>query len=534
MTRAENAAPSGHRAEAESLQGGGMSPRPRGNGDGDGGKGRLLVALAALLPVLALYVLTGALSHGFDDEMYTIGWVTAAGTLSGLVTTIAQSDLHPPGSYLIVSLLHDLTGSFPAVRAIAGAVNAVMLLWLWRENAPRAPLAAFFAWLALCLSPTLLLWGATLRWYSWFVPLVAGLLILIRRNPAGPWRFWGGFAVAAVLLVHIGYFALVALPALLAAALRRRRDRLRREAWIIAATGGLALAAIAPQLLLALPGQLPGGALQHEQGLLFKAGGAALHTLSTHAAMPPSLPAATFVLGNLILLAGALRAGRAAFATSAAVVFLGGLALAFVAGLTGHFRSLVALSPAQGVWQGQLFAGLRAAVWRGTTLGLFLVGTGIGLVNVVTHSDTTKRGWNVPYGEILAAVSDFRDHCPAASAAAPVATHDPVLFYHLTHRQVPVLWADDRLPPSDEMAPMAPFDDVLATIREAPCVVTVETYRGSLSPELHRRYARAIAGHAGPREVRRLGPDRHADFKQLFDPAVPGHAAVVTYFPPPD
>lgn len=514
-----------------------MAPQPGGDGNGDLGsgdlgKGRRLVALAALLPLLPLYVLTGALAHGFDDEMYTIGWVTSAETLSGLVTTIAQSDLHPPGSYLIVSLLHDLTGSFPAIRAVAGAVNAVMLWWLWRETAPRAPLAAFFAWLVLCLSPTLLLWGATLRWYSWFVPLMAAMLVLIRRNPAGPWRFWGGFAVAAVLLVHIGYFALAALPPLFAAALWRRRGRLREEARVLVTAGGLAVAAIAPQLALVLPGQFQHGVLQHEQGMLLKAAGAALHALSTQAAMPPSLPAAAFVLGNLILLAGAVRAGRAAFATPAAIVFLGGLALAFAAGLTGHFRSLVALSPSQGVWQGQLFAGLRATVWRGAAVGLFVVGTGIGLVNVVTHNDTTKRGWNVPYGEILATVSDFRGRCPVASAAAPVATHDPVLFYQLTRRQVPVLWADERLPPSDKTAPVAPFDDVLATIREAPCVVTVETYRGSLSPDLHRLYTQAIAGRAGRREVRRLGPDRHADFKRLFDPAVTGHAAVVTYFPP--
>lgn len=490
---------------------------------------RRAASLGALAAVVALYVATGALSSGFDDETYTIGWITSAESLSGLLRILAGSDLHPPGSYLAVRWLHELTGSFAATRAIAGALNAVMLWWLWRETAPRAPLAAFFAWLALCLSPTMLLWGATLRWYSWFLPVVIAFLILIRRNPADRWRFWGGFAIAAVVLVHIGYFALVMLPALIAAALWRRRDRLRSEGWLIAGLAALSLAAIAPQLILVMPGQLRHGILQHEQPLLFKALGAGLDAFATHAAMPLSLPAAAFVLGNLILLGAAIRRGRAAFATPAAIVFLGGLAGAFAAGLTGHFRSLVVLSPAKGIWQGQLFAGLGDRAWRLAALGLFLAGTLVGLTNVVTHRDTTKSGWNSPYRAVLESVSDFRQRCPDA----PVATHDPVLFWLLERRGTPTLWGNTMAPPSRPAGAEPSFDRVLEIIAEAPCLVAVQTYRGIMAPEAYDRFVSAIDRRGGPREVRRLGPDRHAGFKRLFDPVVPDYTAVVTFFPPP-
>lgn len=487
------------------------------------------LSLLALPVLVALYAATGALSPGFDDETYTIGWVTGSDTLAGLVATIAGSDVHPPGSYLIVALLHELTGSFPAVRAIAGALNALMLWLLWRATAPRDGLAAAFAFLVLCLSPGLLLWGATLRWYSWFLPLVAALLLLLDRNPPGRWHFWGAGALAATGLFYIGYFALVVLPAFMAAALWRRRGRLASDLPAIAVTTGVLLAAIAPQVLLVLPGQLGGGLQQHDFSLLRTALGAGLQVFLTHGAMPPSLPAAAFAAGNLILVASALRRGRAAFADPWAIVFLGGLATALVSGLAGHFRNLVVLAPAQGLWQARLFGGLSARAWRAAAFGLFLVGTTIGIANVVGHADTTKGSWNTPYPEMLEVISEFRRDCPGAV----VVTHDPVLFRHLERRGIRAAWAEDRPPPT-EPDMHEPFQRALTAIAEADCLIAVETFRGSIRPDVHRRFREALAARPGPRVVERLRKDRHAWFKRRFDPDVPDHLAVVSFFPPGD
>ena len=481
------------------------------------------LALAALV---ALYAATGALSPGYDDELFTIGWVINTDTLGELIERAARG-IHPPGSYIVVSLLHDLTGSFPVIRAMAGVLNALMLWLLWRATAPRAPAAAAFAFLVLCLSPSLLLWGATVRWYSWFLPVLAGLLILIHRNPPGRWHFWGVGAALAAALVYMGYFALVLLPALLAAALWRRRQRLRGEWPAIAVTLALFFVAVAPQLLFVLPGQLKLGFQQHDLSLLRTVLGAGLQALSTHAAMPPSLPSAAFVLGNLILLGAAVRIGREAFAMPSAIAFLGGLATALAAGLTGHFRSLVVLSPAQGIWQGQLYAGLASRAWRGAAFCLFLVGTAIGIFNVVTHSDTTKGSWNTPYFEIIDTIDRFRGECPAAL----VVTHDPVLFWRLERRGTPVAWANTHTPPNWWEAPDTQFEETLEKIATVDCLIAVETFRGSVPPEVHRRYREAVAARPGEAVVERLGRDRHAWFKRRFDPAVPDHFAVVRFFP---
>lgn len=471
---------------------------------------------AALLPVLVLYVLVGWTSPGYDDEIFTIAWIEAAAGVRDLLATIASRDTHPPGSYLIGMGLARLGLGWSEIRALAGGVTALALWGLWRVCAPAGRAGAAFAWMAICLNPTVLLWGATLRWYSFFLPLFIALIVLVVVNPVSRWRFWGAFCAASAGLVWLGYLALVLLPAMLAAALWRRRRLVGGEWVVMAGFAGLWAMAVAPQLLLVLPQQLDRGIAVHAFGPARRMLGAAMHVLAGQASMPLSLGAVAFALGNLALLGLGLRRAWGMPGTIGAIFFLGGLAGAGAAGITGHFRSLVVLVPAQAMWQGALFGAIRGRVPRAAVALCFAVGTLAGLANVIGHSDTTKGSWNTPYAAILSAIEAARRDCPSLA----VTSFDPVLAWHLGARGI-------ALVPASGPGFEALINDAAA------CLATVETFRGRTPAELHRRFAEAIAARPGPRRVVEFGPDRHAWFKRRFDPDVPDHAARLTVFPGP-
>ena len=188
--------------------------------------------------------------------------IERANTLTELYHEANLTDVHPPGQYLINKALWDVTGNWSTVR-VATALAAAITIWLvWRIIPWSTPLTAAFAFLTVCLNPTLLLWCTGLRWYAYFVPLFNLMTLLILRNPASPLRFWGSFFLLAVALLLIGYVALILVPVAFMVAVYVRRHVLRNDLRFAAVFAVAALLFSLHQLIVFSTVHAKGRALQ--------------------------------------------------------------------------------------------------------------------------------------------------------------------------------------------------------------------------------------------------------------------------------
>src|SRR5258706_7192010 len=113
---------------------------------------------------------------------------------------------------------------------------------LWLSMAVQGAVHRAFAYLVICLNPSLLLWCTGLRWYAYFVPVLNLVVLTLMTNPRKPLLYWGLLTAGALALFHIGYLSLVIVPCVFLVALYQRRKTLATELWIL---GGLLLFAAA-------------------------------------------------------------------------------------------------------------------------------------------------------------------------------------------------------------------------------------------------------------------------------------------------
>ncbi|MEM6624840.1 MAG: hypothetical protein AAF674_21690 [Pseudomonadota bacterium] len=479
------------------------------------GRAGLIWTVLAGLPVVCLYIWVGATSPGFDDEIWTLRAAERAPDIKALLYYLRTEDVHPPLSYLLPWAWMQAGLSPEDLRAAIGAMVALSLVVLWRVASPVTGLPAAFAFLVICLNPTLLLWGATLRWYSLALPMMVTVLVILRVNPASPGRFWGALSLLGVLMGYTAYACLLFLPGVLLAALWRRGWPWRQERVFIALACLGVIAALLPQIVYVMPDQLALGQRLQDHGWLRQVGGLIVHLLMGHASMPLSMPSIAMLLGSLLLFAAAVWRCDKALITTWTVVLIPGLLMALLLGIAASFRNLTVLIPAQALWQSTLFHRTSSRPIVGAVFGLFAAGTAVGLWNVVAHEDTSKGSWNRPYWEILDVIEAARDRCPDLS----VVSHDPVLRWHLSPRDQPMLDIPRR----------GPEGRVLA---HPGCLLVVESYSVRAGRQYMQSLRDEVAQRPGQLSRHELGYDRHAEFKRLFIPRMMDHAAVVTVFAP--
>ena len=469
-----------------------------------------------LIFVVFLYGWVGFHSYGYDDEFYTIKYVTESATPSELIYTLATRDVHPPGSYLTVWALDQLGVSFSVMRLLMGAIVATSLWALWRAVSEAEMFGATLGYMLICLNPTILLWGATLRWYSHSLPLAIGMFLLVRGGGRlGAWNFWGLFGLLSVLLGYMGYYNVLLMPALLGCALWSRRARLGQEWPTIVLLGVLSVALILPLALWMVPGQMVRGMGPHDTSLLRTVGGAILHVFGGQSSMPLGLAAIVFALCNILLLLSAALRRQLHLGSSAAIVTLTSVGLALLGGLSGHFRSMVMFSPFQAVWQHAMFP--RAGWLRAVLFCSFALATSAGLINVITHRETSKGNWNAPTGEALAAIEAQMAQCRNPA----VFTYDPALVWHLQDRGHKVLTVE-RWTPDPEGALNA----------HKGCLVLVRSHHRMLDAAFETGIQNGLKNWTEPHTTIELGFDRHAAFKRRFDDRIPDIPIILYYYDP--
>lgn len=160
------------------------------------------IAVISGIIVLALFSVTAFRSYGFDDKYANIRLIENASSCRDLIEIINREDVHPPVSYIINYILWIVTGNWNAVRLIGAIVSAASIWLYWYliffkktyaagHSADKAQkLNLLFSFIIICLNPTLLMWGTSIRWYTYFLPLVCVIGGLAHDTKLKKVPFW--------------------------------------------------------------------------------------------------------------------------------------------------------------------------------------------------------------------------------------------------------------------------------------------------------------------------------------------------------
>lgn len=475
----------------------------------------MLKLAPSFIILLFLYVAVAWLSPGFDDEYFNITTIEKGYTYFDLITFINSMDVHPPGQYVLNKVFWNITNDWSAVRVFSACFTAISIWFLWLNVAKGASqFTKTFSYIVICLNPALLLWCTSVRWYAYFVPVFTLLALLIRINPKDSLKYWGSFYFLALMLFMIGYAAVILVPAGLAVALYARKDMMRSEIKVIVTLGIITLLLATYQLTVLFLVHLNNMASQPSD-YIKATGGLILHLLSNQGAMPISLFGLSLVGANLILLWAWFMVRRKAQFESLSGLFILSIFGLFVTKLTSKLRNLVTVSAIQGVFQTKLYEGITSKPFLIAIIALFAVGNLGSIYNIYMHRDTTKGGWNIPYGDVLADINEKRNSLDCISMQ--VVAHDPVIVYHAEKLAFKTVFVGERNWKED-------------IVNYKGCHATVQTFRGNSPQSLMVEYHDLIDQLPHKKDRISFGQDRFAQFKRRFSPDIPDYYVTVTYF----
>ncbi|MCW1383854.1 hypothetical protein OLX02_13600 [Novosphingobium sp. KCTC 2891] len=427
---------------------------------------RLAASLAVFLVLAILAVVSVAHGTFYDDEAWTLHFMDRAPTVWRVIAEANAGDVHPPLGYVIMRVLHDVLGSWLAVKLAGGlwsAAGMAGLLWFAGASCDRRTLA----WSALLLAgaATAVMWGTSLRWYAWFNPLYWPLAGFAGWRARSLTSGAAALAVGGVLLFHTNYLAALAVPPLaLVVCLRHGAAAGTAERWRAAAVLLAGALACLPQAWVMARVHMADGAEQTGSlgQALAQAGSTAVLGNAVFVAAPLAL---AFALVSLVALALAVTKPewrRAAMPLLVPLIVSGGLLVLSGVGYRG--RNAVFLHP---LWLLLVARALAASPrWlQGVGLAAALAMAALGLRNVAIHDGTMKRSFNTPYA---AAMERLRAQAQACRAAT-VIHHDPVLGVLLAQAGMP-----QREAFMEQRAPVM--------LQPGDCLLAVHGWRGPRDP----------------------------------------------------
>ena len=484
-----------------------------------------------LLLLMGLYGTVGYRSYGYDDEYYTIANVESYPTIAESIMINNSVDIHPPGSYLICLGLWKLTDNWHLVRMISGLVNAVFI-WLFWTLVVKADAGAdgktgpvnLYSFLVTCLNPAILMWGTSIRWFTYVIPCVCLLGILMHDPLPDQWKHWGSIFGIYVLIFYLENTAAIIIVVSFLIFLYQRRKRISEEFKAILTCGGIATLLVLHQAYVFFAVRLNNyGIGRAKGGILIGILYGAENILTGQAVMPVSVWGICLIIANILLFVAFLANFRKIMKEDCNKFFLTSYVLYMVSGL-GALRNYSGLFPLQGSFLSDVFRSVRRRWMAVLVVALTLLGTAGGVVNAVTHQDTTKTQWNMPFAQVL----DFIDERSEAAGNVLVFSKDPALCYLLREKGYEVIqfegyeeFASQRLDPDWESRFDTPNAMVFAITTYDPDLGSDDAYRAFLTK------LEAVSDRA---EIYSFGYDRFAWFKRYLDGNISDHMVSVYVF----
>jgi len=458
-----------------------------------------------------LYVSTALNTYGFDDEFFNIKLVERYG-MSAISFTQAE-DVHPPLSYLINAFLYEMFGSWVAVRVISAMTLCVALFYvgesMFKKYGHRAAILTF---LLLASNPALLLWGTSIRWYAYFLPVLLWLCITPDRQGV---LYWAKLAFGLIILGYTGYISFLVAPAIILLYWLESDMRFESKLKYLIASLVFAITIYAPQLLVFLTFTLPNKGPQI--GSVFNSlAGVFISQFSNQGVVPISLAGLIGAIGFMLVAAVALISQPISVIRqdSKFIPYAVFTVLALISGISAKFRNLVIATPLQAIWLGSVKIKPRFKRYWIIGLCLVFIGNFWGLSNVYFHKNTTKNSWNTPIAELLNYLSN---EVAACDGSAVYFSHDPLISYHLQSAYINSFGSF--------------FNSSTELQDRYRCGFIITTFQGSISDDVYSEMMLAIEGLGySSKTIHYLNEDPFYEFKYSLDSRYPRYGVTITKF----
>ena len=168
----------------------------------------LFLFLASILFIFYIYAASN--TYGFDDEFNTINIIESL-DFKNMYRYLQSNDIHPPLSYLINKLLFNILKDWNLVRAVLSSFVVLSIINLAYSRYKINKNSSILLLLFLGFDPNIIMWGTSIRWYTYFIIILNWYLIIPNRNSI--W-FYLKQIIGLTLLGYTGYISILLIPPL--------------------------------------------------------------------------------------------------------------------------------------------------------------------------------------------------------------------------------------------------------------------------------------------------------------------------------
>ena len=460
--------------------------------------------------ISGIYLYVAYTSFGFDDEFSNIK-IIENNDLLNTIKIINSNDVHPPLSYVLNWLLYNSLKNWSYVRSLITVGLLASLLNFYRYlKFEKNNIQPFLVFLLISLDPSILMWGTSIRWYSFYLIVLFWLLIKPKRSTS--W-FLIKFPLGILILAYLNYITfLIFIPLSIYYFSDSVEIILRKKKTII---GLIFISSIfyLNQLIIFFNVHIENASGQIST-LKSNLIGLFVSGLSNQGLFPISVFGLISIFSTLILFGFIFfQIFQEKKGFKYLIIYFIMLGSFFVSGIAGKFRNLTIIEPFKYISLGQIKIKNYITAILFTSL---IVSNMVGISNVINHSNTTKNDWNISTSEVLDKTNDIYKTC---GKKMQIIHYSNLFEYHLKNNKY------------DEINLYTRDINNNLISQDSKCVLLIKTFRGSLSKN---KYSLILDQFNNPKlklkEVYKFSKDNYASLKRRLDSDFPDYAAILKLY----
>ena len=481
------------------------------------------------LPVICVYAYVGYSSYGFDDEFLNIWVIENFKPFEILNLDPSINQHHPNGSLFLNSILYNAFGDWSLIRAFMGIIFALSLCFSFiilsgnKENFHKAIL-----FILLVLNPSLLMLGTSLRWYSIFLPLVNCLIILVYKNPKNSLVFWVLFLFLTFLLVNLNYLAFLLVPILFCFSTFQRSKKLKSEIPYLISFVLVSLY-FSVNHISEFIFKLSNYSVEQFDSILKSVLGFALYQTSGFASIPFSYSGLLLISLSLILFI-TFFINFKTIPKRFLYVYLGLSTILIFSGLAWKFRNFYFLHAMDAYIKANIINSLPKK-YGILIITLFVFSYLVGGYNSISHNNTMKGSWNLPYQKAVSEVNKIVREFDCKQTI--IFNHNFGLSWHLNNNGYQTFNAYLPAEATETMTARitAVGQDNWKQISEksvADCQIYLSTYIGSMEKITKKSLDDYFLNNKKYVKKVVIKKDKYADLKRILDKEIPDYYIELT------
>ena len=437
----------------------------------------LFLFLASILFIFYIYVASN--TYGYDDEFNTIKIIESL-DFRNMYRYLQSSDIHPPLSYLINKLLFNILKDWNLVRAVLSSFVVLSIINLAYSRYKINKNSSILLLLFLGFDPNIIMWGTSIRWYTYFIIILNWYLIIPNRNSI--W-FYLKQIIGLILLGYTGYIFILLIPPLFiyynCSPLKAFKGNFSK----ILITYASFIFLYSYQFFIFVTVHLQTKAAGGNYGFPLKKIfiGIISGVFSNQGVMPFSYAGIISIISfAFILFCIFKKSMKEKQLFDLFQVYILAIATFIFSGVLGFVRILVILIP----FKALLLSSFEIKKLSYQLACIILILSQLqGFSNVISHSGTTKAYWNIPHKEIFRELEVQSKSCPKDLV---VVHHDQAMSFHLNKKQyISISPFENSFPyvSGKDILNESPFKnkndlDQIFNSKNINCVAVVDTFRG--------------------------------------------------------